>query len=206
MRTRVKICGITRVEDARAAADAGADAIGLVFDPDSPRCVTLEQALAIINSVPPFVTVVGLFVDSPVERVRAVLERARLGLVQFHGAETPEQCRLYGRPYVKAIRMRGGVNLHAEERRYADATGLVLDTYVPGQSGGSGRAFDWGLVPGDLHKPVILAGGLHADNVGDAIRRVRPAAVDVSSGVESAKGIKDPHKIAAFIRAVREAA
>lgn len=206
MRTRVKICGITRVEDARAAAEAGADAIGLVFDPGSPRCVTLEQALAITESVPPFVTVVGLFVDSTAERVRAVLERARIGLLQFHGAEEPAQCRSYGRPYVKAIRMREGVDLRAEERRYTDAAGLVLDTYVPGQSGGSGRAFDWALIPGDLGKPVILAGGLTPENVTDAIRRVRPAAVDVSSGVESAKGIKDRHKIAAFIRAVREAA
>lgn len=206
MRTRVKICGITRVEDARAAAEAGADAIGLVFDPASPRCVSLEQALAIIDSVPPFVTVVGLFVDAPAERVRAVLERARLGLLQFHGRETPEQCRDYGRPYVKAVRMREGVDLRAEERRYADAVSLVLDTYVSGQSGGSGRAFDWNLIPRDLAKPVILAGGLTPENVGEAIRRVRPAAVDVSSGVESAKGIKDRDKIVAFVRAVREAA
>jgi phosphoribosylanthranilate isomerase len=206
MRTRVKICGITRVEDARAAAEAGAEAVGLVFDPGSPRCVTLEQALAIIESVPPFVTVVGLFVDSPVERVRAVLERARLGLLQFHGAETPEQCRVYGRPYVKAVRMRAGVDLCGEERRYGDAVGLVLDTFVPGQSGGSGRTFDWTMIPRDLRKPVILAGGLTPDNVGDAIRQVRPAAVDVSSGVESARGIKDKKKIMAFIRSVREAA
>lgn len=168
--------------------------------------MTLEQALAIIDAVPPFVTVVGLFVDSPAERVRAVLERTRLGLLQFHGTETPEQCRLYGRPYVKAIRMRAGVDLRSAERRYADAAGLVLDTFVPGLSGGSGRAFDWTLIPRDLAKPVILAGGLTPENVREAIRQVQPAAVDVSSGVESAKGIKDRARVAAFIAAVREAA
>jgi phosphoribosylanthranilate isomerase len=206
MRTRVKICGITRVEDARAAADAGADAIGLVFEPASPRCVTLEQALAIIDSVPPLMTVVGLFVDASPEHVLAVLARVRLGLLQFHGTESAEQCRLYERPYLKAIRMREGVDLHLEARRFDDAAGLVLDSFVPGQSGGSGQTFDWARIPRDLAKPVILAGGLTPENVGEAIRRVRPAAVDVSSGVERAKGIKDHARIAAFIDAVREAA
>lgn len=205
MGTRVKICGITRIEDAEAAVAAGADAVGLVFDPQSPRCVTLDQARAVADVVPPFVSVVALFVDSDAAQVHAALQFVRINLLQFHGHEGPEQCRLYHRPYVKAIRMRDGVDLKAEARRYDDASGLVLDSYVPGRAGGSGEAFDWNRVPRDLARPVILAGGLTPENVRAAIRQVRPSAVDVSSGVETAKGIKDRAKMAAFVAAVRAA-
>lgn len=206
MTTRVKICGITRVEDAQASVDAGADAIGLVFDPQSPRCVTLDQARAVADVVPPFVSIVGLFVDCDAAQVHAALQGVPLHLLQFHGNEPPEQCRLYHRPYVKAIRMRHDVDLRAEARRYRDASALVLDSYVAGRAGGSGEAFDWGRVPRDLGRPVILAGGLNAENVRAAIRKARPSAVDVSTGVEIAQGVKDRAKIAAFIAAVRDAA
>ena len=203
MGTRIKICSITRVEDARAAVVAGADAIGLVFAPKSPRVVSIEQARDIAAVVPPFVSVVGLFVDDSEERVREVLNGVRLSLLQFHGSEAPEQCRLFDRPYIKAIRMRPDVNLSAEEQRYADATGLLLDAFDDGIAGGTGRTFDWTQIPARRTKSIVLAGGLNADNVAEAIRRVRPDAVDVSSGVEVAKGIKDSAKIAAFIAAVR---
>lgn len=206
MPTRVKICGITRVDDAKAALAAGADAIGLVFDRRSPRCVDIAQAQAIVDEVPPFIAVVGLFVDANTQWVEQVLREVRLTLLQFHGDEAPEQCRRYGRPYIKAIRMRDGIDLKAEAAKYADSSGLLLDSFVAEQAGGSGKTFDWGRIPRDLAKPIVLAGGLTVDNVRDAIRHVRPAAVDVSSGVEVSKGIKDPEKIAAFIAAVREAA
>lgn len=205
MRTRVKICGITRVEDALAAARSGADAIGLVFDPQSPRYVSLEQAAAIARSVPPFITLVGLFVDAEPARIREALSRARLNLLQFHGTETPDRCRVYDLPYIKAVRMQEGVDLHAQERAYPDAAALLLDSFTAGQSGGSGKTFDWTRVPHDLAKPVILAGGLTPENVGAAIGRVRPYAVDVASGVESSQGVKDAAKISAFLKAVREA-
>lgn len=205
MRTRVKICGITRVEDAQAAVDAGTDALGLVFDPHSPRYVTLEQARMVANVVPPFVALVGLFVDADSARVRETLQGVRLNLLQFHGDEIPEHCRSYGRPYIKAIRMRTDVDLAGEARRYGDASGLLLDSYVTDRAGGSGEAFDWRRVPSGLARPIILAGGLTADNVGAAIRQLRPSAVDVSSGVEAAKGIKDHAKVAAFIAAARSA-
>jgi len=204
MPTRVKICGITRMEDAKAAVGAGADAIGLVFDQRSARCVEIGQAQAIARELPPFVALVGLFVDATAERVAEVLRDVPLTLLQFHGDEAPEQCRRYGRPYIKAIRMGDGVNLKDEATRYADASGLLLDSFVADQAGGSGRTFDWGRIPRDLARPIVLAGGLTVANVRDAIRRARPAAVDVSSGVEVSKGIKDPQKIAAFIAAVRE--
>jgi phosphoribosylanthranilate isomerase len=205
MRTRVKICGITRIEDALAAARAGADAIGLVFEPKSPRCVKPDQALSIVRALPPFVTVVGLFVNAAPDTVETILGRVPLDLLQFHGDETPEQCRRYHRPYIKAIHMRPEINLPEQARRYADAEGLLLDTAVAHVAGGSGEAFDWGLVPSGLAKPVILAGGLTPENVAEAVRKVRPFAVDVSSGVEQAKGIKDAGKISAFIEAVRNA-
>lgn len=205
MATRVKICGIARVQDAEAAVAAGADAIGVVFDPRSPRCVTLAQACAIAAAVPPFVALVGLFVDTPTERVREVLQDVPLALLQFHGDETPEQCRQWHRPYIKAIRMRDGVDLASAARRYADAAGLLLDSFVAGRAGGTGTVFDWRDVPRDRAKPFILAGGLTPTNVGAAIARVQPSAVDVSSGVEITPGVKDLHKIAAFIAAVRAA-
>ncbi len=205
MRTRVKICGITRIEDALAAARAGADAIGLVFEPKSPRCVKPDQALSIVRALPPFVTVVGLFVNAAPDTVETILGRVPLDLLQFHGDETPEQCRRYHRPYIKAIHMRPEVNLPEQARRYTDAEGLLLDTAAAHVAGGSGEAFDWSLVPSGLDKPVILAGGLTPENVAEAVRKVRPFAVDVSSGVEQAKGIKDAAKISAFIEAVRNA-
>jgi len=205
MPTRVKICGITRIEDGLAAAHAGADAIGLVFDAHSPRYVTPEQAGAIARVLPPFITVTGLFVDADPALIRESLNRVPLDLLQFHGAETPEQCRLYNRPYLKAIPMRPDADVRAAERRYADCAGLLLDAHHPEVAGGSGERFDWELVPHDLSKPLILAGGLTPENVAEAICTVRPYAVDVSSGVEATKGIKDANKIAAFIGAVRSA-
>lgn len=202
-RTRVKICGITRIEDATAAARAGADAIGLVFEPKSPRYVKPDQALAIVRTLPPFVTVVGLFVNAAPDTVETILGRVPLDLLQFHGNETPEQCRRYHRPYIKAIHMQSNVDLHQQARRYTDAEGLLLDTHVAQVAGGSGRTFDWNLIPTDLGKPLILAGGLTPENVAEAVRKVRPFAVDVSSGVEQSNGIKDAGRISAFINAVR---
>ena len=205
MATAVKICGITRAEDALAAARAGAHAIGLVFYEPSPRYVTPARAAEIIRALPPFITTVGLFVDAPATVVRTVLSQAGVQLLQLHGAETPEFCRQFGRPYVKTVRMRAGVDLLQYARDYQDAKALLLDSYVEGLHGGSGAAFDWSLVPPGLPLPVILSGGLTVENVGDAVRRVRPSAVDVSSGVESAKGVKDAARIAAFIKGVRNA-
>ncbi|MEW6353315.1 MAG: phosphoribosylanthranilate isomerase [Pseudomonadota bacterium] len=202
MRTRVKICGITRREDALAAARLGADAIGLVFYPRSPRAVTPTQAAAIVQELPAFVTVVGLFVNAAPAEVRAVLEQVRIDMLQFHGEESAAQCRVYRRPYLKAVAMRADVDLRACARDYADSAALLLDTHQPGVPGGTGQAFDWSRVPENLDKPIILAGGLNADNVAAAIRQVRPYAVDVSGGVESAKGVKDHEKIAAFVRSV----
>jgi len=203
MRTRIKICGITRIEDALAAAAAGADAIGLVFA-DSPRRVSIEQARAVCVALPPFITSVGLFVDAPESRVREVLGQVPLDLLQFHGRESPDDCRRYGRPYIRAIRMQDDVDLRTEVQRFREAAGLLLDSYHPHKAGGTGGSFDWARVPPDLGKPVILAGGLTPENVARAIAVVRPYAVDVSSGVEQDKGIKDAVKIAAFIRNARD--
>lgn len=202
MRTRVKICGITRIEDAIAAAQAGADAIGFVFDSNSPRYISSDQALKISRAIPPYVTTVGLFVDAPPDKIEAILKRVPLDLLQFHGNETPDQCRRYHRPYIKAIPMEARVDLHEKARLYGDATGLLLDTHAIQMAGGSGQSFDWDRVPPDLNKPLILAGGLTPENVGEAIRRVRPYAVDVSSGVELTRGVKDAGKIADFLAAV----
>ncbi|MBI3779029.1 MAG: phosphoribosylanthranilate isomerase [Gammaproteobacteria bacterium] len=205
MRTRVKICGITRIEDAIAAAQAGADAIGFVFDPKSPRHVHPDQALKITRALPPFITTVGLFVNPAPDTVEGVLGHVPLDLIQFHGNEKPEQCRRYHRSYIKAIHMKPDVDLREMARLYGDAAGLLLDTYVADVAGGSGQAFDWNRIPSDLGKPVVLAGGLTPENVAEAVRRVRPYAVDVSSGVELSKGIKDANKISAFIEAIRNA-
>lgn len=204
-RTRVKICGITRPEDALQAALLGVDAVGLVFFNRSPRTVTLAQARLIVEALPPFVTTVGLFVDPSAEEVAAVLEAIPLDLLQFHGQEPPELCAAFGRPYVKAVHMRAGVDLQTLGTRYATARALLLDAYKPGISGGTGTSFDWTLIPGRLEKPLILAGGLDPLNVGEAIRTARPYGVDVSSGVEAAKGIKDPQRMAAFMRGVESA-
>jgi phosphoribosylanthranilate isomerase len=205
MATAVKICGITRPEDALAAARAGAHAIGLVFYAKSPRHVTPARAAEIIRVLPPFITTVALFVDAQAEEVRSTLAAAPFGLLQFHGSETPEFCRQFKRPYVKAVRMVPGVDLLQYARDYHDARALLLDNYIEGLHGGSGVAFDWSLIPRGLPLPVILSGGLTPENVMDAVRRVRPIAVDVSSGVESAKGIKDAARITAFIKGVRNA-
>ncbi|MBA1317179.1 phosphoribosylanthranilate isomerase [Pseudomonas monteilii] len=202
---RSKICGITRIEDALAAAEAGADAIGFVFYAKSPRAVDVRQARAIIAELPPFVTTVGLFVNASRCELNEILEVVPLDLLQFHGDETPQDCEGYHRPWIKALRVRPGDDLEAACQRYAGARGILLDTYVAGVPGGTGEAFDWSLVPERLSKPIILAGGLSADNVGQAIAQVRPYAVDVSGGVEQAKGIKDAAKIEAFMRAVKQA-
>lgn len=202
IRTRVKICGITRPEDALAAARAGADAIGLVFYPPSPRAVTRERAREIVQVLPPFVSVVGLFVNAQPAEVRAALAALPIDLLQFHGDEAPEECRIYGRPYIKAVAMAPGIDLQAVARRYVDAAGLLLDTHREGVRGGTGEAFDWSQIPPGLDRPIILAGGLTLENVAAAVQRVRPYAVDVSSGVEVSKGIKDAARIEAFIRGV----
>ncbi|WP_028698026.1 phosphoribosylanthranilate isomerase [Pseudomonas monteilii] len=203
---RSKICGITRIEDALAAAEAGADAIGFVFFyAKSPRAVDVRQARAIIAELPPFVTTVGLFVNASRCELNEILEVVPLDLLQFHGDETPQDCEGYHRPWIKALRVRPGDDLEAACRLYAGARGILLDTYVPGVPGGTGEAFDWSLVPARLGKPIILAGGLSADNVGQAIAQVKPYAVDVSGGVEQAKGIKDAAKIEAFMKAVKQA-
>jgi phosphoribosylanthranilate isomerase len=210
-RTRVKICGITRVEDGENAARAGADAIGLVFWPQTPRALSLEQARTISLSLPPFVTIVGLFVDPRPDEVRAALAAVPLDLLQFHGDEPPEFCRQFGRPYVKAVPVKPGVDLLQYAARYADARGVLFDAHQPGgMPGGTGTTFDWSAIPRVLPRPLILSGGLTPGNVGAAIRQVRPWAVDVSSGVEASddqgrprKGIKDPVKIAAFVQGVR---
>ena len=202
MRTRVKICGITRPEDGLAAAAAGADAIGLVFYPRSPRFVTPDQALAIARALPPFVTVVGLFVNEQPGMVRAMADAVGLDLLQFHGDETPDYCRQFNQPYLKALRVRPDSDLLAEARGYREARGLLLDAWHETLPGGSGAVFDWELIPEPLRAHCILAGGLAPDNVAEAIRRVRPYAVDVSSGVEADKGIKDPARIQAFMRGV----
>lgn len=203
MRTRVKICGITRPGDAAEAARLGVDAIGLVFHPHSPRAVDPDAAAAIVRGIPPFVAAVGLFVDAPAEAVRAVLAIVPLDLLQFHGREPAEYCRAFGRRYVKALAVSAGSDPAAQAARYPDAAAWLFDTAVDGRSGGTGRTFDWGHLPQGLERPVILAGGLDPDNVAAAVRAVRPYAVDVSSGVEAAKGIKDPARMAAFMRGVR---
>lgn len=200
---RSKICGITRTEDALAAVAAGADAIGLVFYAKSPRAVSVEQAAAILQTLPPFVTSVGLFVDMPRAELQALLQRLPLDLLQFHGDESPADCEGYGRPYIKALRVRPGEDVAAAMAPYAGARGILLDTFVEGVPGGTGATFDWSLVPRQAARPIILAGGLEAGNVAAAIRQVRPYAVDVSGGVEASKGIKDAGKIRTFVQAVR---
>jgi phosphoribosylanthranilate isomerase len=205
MNTRVKICGITRVQDGLDAVRFGAHAIGLVFYAPSPRAVTADQARTIVEALPPFVTAVGLFVNAEAEAVRETLAAVPLQLLQFHGDETPEYCAAFGMPYLKAVRVRAGVDLLQYAQDFHGARGLLLDAYVEGVRGGTGATFDWALIPRSLPLPVVLSGGLDADNVGAAVRAVRPSAVDVSSGVESAKGIKDAAKIEAFMNGVRNA-
>jgi phosphoribosylanthranilate isomerase len=205
LRTRIKICGITRVEDAHAAVDLGADAIGLVFYAPSPRNLDFERARAIIASVPPFVTTVGLFVNPEPRLVESVLRRCPPGALQFHGEESPDFCAGFGLPYIKAARVRPDADLVQNLTPFVAAQGWLLDAYSDKLYGGTGEPFDWALIPGRLARPVILSGGLSPDNVTAAIRQCRPWAVDVSSGVEATKGIKDAAKIAAFIEGVKNA-
>jgi phosphoribosylanthranilate isomerase len=205
LRTRIKICGITRAEDARAAADLGADAVGLVFYAPSPRNLGVDEARAIIAAIPPFVAIVGLFVDPDRRHVETVLRTCNLSLLQFHGDEAPAFCTSFGLPYVKAARVRRDADLVQYLSPHMAARGWLLDAYHDKLYGGTGDSFDWKLIPRELARPVILSGGLSPENVTRAVCQVRPWAVDVSSGVEAAKGIKDAAKIAAFIAGVRHA-
>jgi phosphoribosylanthranilate isomerase len=203
-RTRIKICGLTREADVDAAVDAGADAVGLNFYPKSPRYLALARAEALARRLPPFVTPVGLFVNAGASEVRSALAAIPQLVLQFHGDESPAQCREPGRPYLRAARMAPGFDLLDFARQYPDAQAILLDAFVDGYGGG-GKVFDWSQIPASVPSPVVLSGGLHAANVTDGILQVRPWAVDVSSGVESAKGIKDAHAIRRFCEAVREA-
>jgi phosphoribosylanthranilate isomerase len=205
MATAVKICGITRVEDAEAAARLGAHGLGFVFYAPSPRHIEVARAAEIVNALPPFVTAVGLFVNPSPRDVDSVLETVPLNLLQFHGDEAPAFCAQFGLRYIKALRVRPGLDLLQYAEVYAGARGLLLDAFVAGTHGGTGTAFDWSLIPRQLPLPVVLSGGLNPDNVAAAIRMVAPWAVDVSSGVESAPGIKDTGKMARFMKEVRSA-
>lgn len=202
MRVRVKICGITRLEDALDAVAQGADAIGLVFYEGSPRNVTISQAAEIVNQIPAFVSTVGLFVNAESSFIREVISKVKLDLLQFHGDETASECAAFSHPFIKAIRVKSDTNLVQYAADFSAAKALLLDSYAEGVAGGTGQVFDWNLIPKELAKPVILAGGLTADNVARAISLVKPYAVDVSGGVEASKGIKDVAKIAAFMQQV----
>jgi phosphoribosylanthranilate isomerase len=203
-RTRIKICGITRICDLDAAVRAGADAVGFVFYPPSPRALATEVAAELARRMPPFVARVGLFVNAESTSVREVLRAVPLDILQFHGEEDANYCEQFGLPYLKAARVRPELDLLEFARAYPSAQGLLLDAWVEAY-GGMGRSFDWSLIPDDLPLPIVLSGGLHAGNVAEAVGKVHPWAVDVSSGVEAAKGIKDADKIAAFVAAVRAA-
>jgi phosphoribosylanthranilate isomerase len=204
MRTRIKICGLTRLSDVDMVVDAGADAIGFVFYPTSPRYVSPAQAAELARAVPPFVSSVALFVNADANAVRQILATVPIHLLQFHGDEDDAWCRQFERPFIKAARVRPGVDLLQYAADFPSAQAILLDAFVPG-FGGGGAVFDWSLVPEGFSRPLIVSGGLTADNVGEAISRLRPAAVDVSSGVEAAKGIKDPARVRAFIAAARAA-
>ncbi|WP_292760030.1 phosphoribosylanthranilate isomerase [Methylophaga sp. UBA2689] len=204
MRTRVKICGITRRQDAEFAVKSGADAIGLVFYEPSPRAVTMAQAAAITAQLPPFVSAVGLFVNATAEKVRQTLEQVPLSLLQFHGNESAEYCAQFNMPYIKAVRMQTETDLIQADEHFAEASALLLDSYQQGVPGGTGQTFDWSMITA-VSKPLILAGGLTTENVAEAIRQVSPYAVDVSGGVEESKGLKSNNKISAFMREVANA-
>lgn len=205
MSLRVKICGITRLVDVQAACAAGADALGFVFYEKSPRHVTAEAAAALLAAMPPFVQSVGLFVNAGPAFIESVLKIAPLDLLQFHGDETPAECASYGRPWIKAIRVAPDTDLLECAAGFAAARALLLDAFVPGVPGGTGERFDWRLIPPALPLPVILSGGLTPGNVAEAVRTVRPWAVDVSSGVEASKGVKDARELARFIAKAKEA-
>lgn len=202
MRTRTKICGFTQVDDAVTAANLGVDAIGLVFYPPSPRLVSIEQALSIVYALPAFVTVVALFVNEQEAQIRNVLNNVPIDCIQFHGDEPVAACRVYNKPYIKAIRMKPDVNVREIAEQYHDASALLLDAYHPRIKGGSGSQFNWDLIPKQCSLPVILAGGLRVDNVRLAVETVKPYALDVSSGVELDKGFKDAAKMATFIKEI----
>ncbi len=207
--TRIKICGITNCEDAKYAYDSGADAIGLVFYPPSPRYISVEQALEIVHSLPPFITTVALFVNEKRQVIDSILKQININLLQFHGNESEQFCASFNYPYIKAVRMKEGLDLYHVQNEYSSAKGLLLDTYKKGIPGGTGEAFNWHKVPHDLTLPVILAGGLVADNIAQAIIQVKPYAVDVSGGIEAThiqkKGKKDPQKITQFMTQAKQA-
>ncbi len=203
--TQVKICGFTRAQDAIAACDCGVDAIGLVFYPPSTRNIEVAQAAELLESLPPFVSVTGLFLNAEKSLIDKVLQRVPLSLLQFHGTESAEFCEAFDRPYIKSVAMKSVDNVHQYTEQYKKARGFLLDSNMAGAAGGSGDTFDWSLVPTDLPAPLVLAGGLDNNNVHEAVIKVRPAAVDVSSGVESGKGIKDPAMMRSFINNVRAA-
>ena len=205
MRTRVKICGITREQDALAAVEFGADALGFVFYEPSPRYITVRHAAEIAQALPPFVSTVALFVNADSDTIAEVVDAVGVDLLQFHGQECPEYCARHRRPWIRAVRVRPETDLLAARTEFANGRGLLLDAYRPGVPGGTGETFDWDRIPPQMASGIVLAGGLNPDNVGDAVRSVRPFAVDVSGGVESRKGIKDPAKIKAFIEEVRSA-
>ena len=205
LRTRIKICGLARPADAEAASAQGVDALGMVFYSPSPRSVSMAQAAEIAAAIPPFVTLVALFVNPEAQLVQRVMDRLPIGMLQFHGDESSGFCEQFHMPYLKALRMRPDVDLLQEAMPYRSASGLLLDTYRRGIPGGTGETFGWDAIPPGLSRPVVLAGGLQAGNVGQAIMQARPAAVDISSGVEVAPGEKDVRMIAGFIQAVRDA-
>jgi phosphoribosylanthranilate isomerase len=205
VRTRVKICGITNIDDALSAVDAGCDALGFVFYAKSPRAVTPEQAAEIISKLPAFVTSVALFVNESAEVVNQVIATAGVDLLQFHGDESAEFCSRFSRPYIKALRMKPELDLTAQFETYASSQGILLDAYTPGIPGGTGEMFDWSRIPTELATKIILAGGLSAENVAEAIAQVSPYAVDVSGGVEASKGIKDSNKMTDFMNEVYRA-
>lgn len=202
MRTRIKICGFTRVEDAINASALGVDAIGLVFYPPSPRNIDIDQASKIIRSLPAFVTVVALFVNENERRIRQVLNQIPIDVLQFHGEESPESCRIYGKPYIKAVQMQSDVNIVDFAAAYPDAAGILVDAFHPDAKGGTGNRFDWALLPESCDFPLILAGGLDAENASKAVHAVKPYALDVSSGVEFKKGFKDADKMQIFVEQV----
>jgi len=203
--TRIKICGITRPEDAQVAVANGADAIGLVFYAESPRAVDTARAVEIVAEVAPFVTVVALFVDAPKSAVEQVLAAVPVDVIQFHGQESAKYCEQFERPYLKAVRVKPGLDLAAAVTPYGRARGVLLDSWQEGVPGGTGKTFDWQLAADRIARPMVLAGGLDAANVGAAMAQLHPAGVDVSGGVESSPGIKCPRRIAEFVRAVRAA-
>jgi len=203
-KTRIKICGITRKEDIHSAAQLGVDALGFVFVSSSPRCINIDQAGMLIHELPPFIQSVGLFMNQSEQEIREVLQAIPLNLLQFHGEESPAFCQQFALPYIKAIPMGGEIDALHYAAQYSDSSGFLLDSHSLGESGGSGDKFDWDKIPQPFGRPLILAGGLNVANIKEAVKQVRPYAVDVSSGVEVSKGIKDPEKMAAFVRGVRE--